>query len=84
MAGLEVNWAKIMFDNIVKEHTSILPYGAFLSHVFRKFKLDLAFETSVVKVLEPFDRAVLHRMKVLDLPQRPPLPQPQQQSSSST
>ena len=22
MAGLEVNWAKIIFDNIVKEHTS--------------------------------------------------------------
>jgi len=34
MAGLEVNWEKIMFDDIIKEHTSFLPYGAFLSHVF--------------------------------------------------
>ena len=34
MAGLEVNWVKIIFDNLVKEHTSFLPYGAFLSHVF--------------------------------------------------
>ena len=38
MAGLEVNWAKIIFDNLVKEHTSFLPYGAFLSRVFQKFK----------------------------------------------
>jgi len=25
MAGLDVNWAKIMFDTIVKAHTSFLP-----------------------------------------------------------
>ena len=80
IAGLEVNWVKIMFDNIVKEHTSFLTYGAFLSHVFRKFKLDLSSKTSVVKVFEPFDRAILHRMKLLDLPL--PQPQPQQQRSS--
>ena len=36
MAGLEVNWAKVIFDNLVKDHTSFLPYGAFLSHVFQK------------------------------------------------
>jgi len=35
MTGLEVNWAKFIFDNIVKEHTSFLPYGAFLSHCFK-------------------------------------------------
>ena len=81
MVGLEVNWAKIIFDNLVKEHTSFLPYGAFLSHVFQKFKIDFASETSVVKVFEPFDRAVLHRMKLLDFPQPPPQPQPQHQPS---
>ena len=74
MAGLEVSWANIIFDNIIKEYTSFLPYGAFMSHVFRNFKLDLASETSVVKVFEPFDRAVLHRMKLLDFPQPPPQP----------
>ena len=53
MAGLEVNWAKIIFDNIVKEHTSFLPYGVFLSHLFQKFKIDLASEINIVKVFEP-------------------------------
>jgi len=75
MAGLEVNWVKIIFDTLVKDHTSFLPYGAFLSHVFWKFHIDLASETSVVKVFEPFDRAVLHRMKLHDFPHPPPHPQ---------
>ena len=30
MAGLEVNWAKVMFDTMVKEHSSFLPCGACL------------------------------------------------------
>jgi len=75
MAGLEVNWAKIIFDTLIKDHTSFLPYGAFLSHVFQKFHIDLASETSVVKVFEPFDRAVLHRMKLHDFSHPPPQPQ---------
>ena len=29
MAGRKVNWAKIIFDNLVKDHTSFLSYGAF-------------------------------------------------------
>ena len=75
MVGLEVNCAKIIFDNLVKDHTSFLLYGALLSHVFRKFHIDLAFETSVIKVFEPFDRVVLHRMKLYDFPHPPPQPQ---------
>ena len=75
MAGLEVNWAKIIFYTLIKDHTSFLPYGAFLSHVFQKFHIDLASETSVVKVFEPFDRVVLHRMKLLDFSHPPPQPQ---------
>ena len=71
MAGLEVNWAKIIFDTIVKDHTSFLPYGAFLSHVFRKFHIDLASETSIIKVFEPSDRDVLQRMKLHDFSQPP-------------
>jgi len=51
MAGLEVNWAKIIFDNIIKEHTSFLPFGAFLSHLFQKFKIDLASEKVSSKFL---------------------------------
>ena len=30
MAELEVNWVKIIFDNIVKEHTFFILYGALL------------------------------------------------------
>jgi len=82
MAGLKVNWAKIIFDNIVKEHISFLPHEAFLSNVFQKFKIDLPSETSVVKIFEPFDRVVLYRMKFLDFPQPPPQPQPQHQLPS--
>ena len=74
MAGLDVNWAKIIFDTLVKDHTSFLPYGAFLSHMFRKFHINLDSETSVIKVFEPFDRAVLHRMKLTDIPHPPPQP----------
>ena len=36
--GLKVNWAKIIFDNIVKEHTSFLLYEAFLSMCFENLK----------------------------------------------
>ena len=75
MDGLEVNWAKIIFGTLVKDHTSFLSYGAFLSHVFRKFHIDLASKTSVVKVFEPFDRVVLHRMKLHDFSHPPPQPQ---------
>ena len=43
--------------------------------MFQKFYIDLAFETSVIKVFEPFDRVVLHRMKLIDFLQLPPQPQ---------
>ena len=62
MANLEVNWVRVMFDTLVREPSFFLPYGAFLTHIFRKFKINLASETNVVKVFEPFDRSVLLRM----------------------
>ena len=57
--------------------------------MFREFKLDHASKTSIVKVFEPFDHAVLHRMKLLDFlqPQHQPSPPPQSSThahSSST
>ena len=64
----------------MKEHTLFLPYGAFLTHVFRKFKLDLASKISVVKVFD--DRSVLHRMKLLDIPPPQHTPPPPPQSST--
>ena len=33
MIRLEVNWAQIIFDNLVKEHTTFIPYGAYLTHL---------------------------------------------------
>ena len=51
--------------------------------MFQKFHIDLASETSVIKVLEPFDRVVLHRMKLHDFPHPPPQPpSPPPQSST--
>ena len=41
MAKIEFNWAKIFFDTLAREHISLL-YGAYLTHIFKKFKLDLA------------------------------------------
>ena len=55
MARLEVNWAKITSDIIVKVHFTFLPYGAFLANMFQKFKIDLASKSNVVKLFEPFD-----------------------------
>ena len=51
--------------------------------MFRKFHIDLASETSVIKVFEPFDRDVLHRMKFHDFP-HPPLQPPSPPLQSST
>ena len=35
MARLEVNWAKLTSDIIVKVHFTFLPYGAFLANMFQ-------------------------------------------------
>ena len=50
MAKLEVNWARIMFETLVKELSISLPYGAFLTQVFHKFKINSASENNVIKV----------------------------------
>ena len=64
MAKLEINWAQI---TLVKEHSSSLPYGAYLTFIFKKFKINLASETNVM-VFKPFDRSVLLLMKLIDIP----------------
>jgi len=61
-----------MFDTLVKKPSTFLPYDAFLTHIFRKFKLGLASETNVAKVFASFDRSVHFRMKLLKIP--PPQP----------
>ena len=75
MARQEVNQAKIMFYTIMKEHSIFFPYGAFFTHVFQKFKMDLASEANVVKLFGSFDQSVLFRMKLLENPSpRPTFP----------
>ena len=75
MARLEINWAKIIFDTLVREPTTSLPYGASLSHIFKKFKIDLASETNAVKSHELFAKSILLRMKLLEtLPPQPTHP----------
>ena len=50
-----------------------------------KFKVDLASETNVVKIFELFDRSVLLRMKLINLPTQPlPRTQPPRTYQSST
>ena len=64
MAGLKVNWADVIFDNIKKRRSTFLPYGAFLTFNFMKFKVDLKNEINVVSHFELFDYTVLLRMKI--------------------
>ena len=75
-----------MFDNLVKDPSTFLPCTAFLSQIFRKFKIDLASETNAVKTFNLFDRYVLLHMKLLETP--PPRPtflsQSSQRASQST
>ena len=63
MSRLDVNWAQIIFDNLVKEYTTFLPYEAYFTHIFKKFKVDLASE--FIKSFELFDHFVLLKMKLL-------------------
>ena len=86
MGRLDVNWAQIIFDNFVKEHTAFFPYRAYLTHIFKKFKIDLASESNVIKFFEIFDHSVLLRMKLLNDPptQPPPRTQSPRASQSST
>ena len=77
---------KLFFDNFVKEHTTFLPYWAYLTYIFNKFKVDLASESNIIKSFEIFDHSVLLRMKLLKDPatQPPPRTQPLRASQSST
>ena len=80
MSKLEVNWAQVTFSNFTKHHSSFLPYGVFLSHIFKKFKVNLSSETNV-RSFEFFDHSILLRMKLLNF-QTPPTSTPQDHSTS--
>ena len=68
MDKLQVNWAQVVYGNLIKNHTNFLSHGAFLTKVFYKFKVELSNKTNVVKHFELFDHIVLFRMKLLSEP----------------
>jgi len=59
MGGLEVNWARIIYNNITKQQTSFLPSGAFLTHIFKKFHVDVSSKINVIRSFELVDHSVL-------------------------
>jgi len=81
MGGLEVNSARIIYNNLTKHQTSILPYGAFLTRIYKKFQVDLSSETNVVGAFELFYHIVLFRMKFLSF--QPPPPSSTKENPSS-
>jgi len=88
IARLDLNWAQIIFDNFMREHATFFRYGAYLTYIFKKFKVDLSSKSNIIKIFEIFDRSIL-RMKLLDPPpqpstQPPPRTQPESTFQSST
>ena len=72
---LDVNWAQVMFNIFITYHPSFLPYGDFLTYIFKKFKVDLQNESNVITSYEIFDHYVILQMKIQSI---------EDQSQSST
>jgi hypothetical protein len=64
LAGLNVNWAKVIFDNLSKPSTKHLLHGSFVTKIFQAFKVDLLSETDVLPNTIYFDRVALNRMSL--------------------
>ena len=65
LAGLNVNWAKIIYDNMTKPTSSTLYHGSFLTKVFQAFKIDVMSERIDVLPNTPyFDKVALSRMSL--------------------
>jgi hypothetical protein len=64
MAGLDVNWARVIYDNLCKPCTANLPHGNFLTHVFNAFHVPLNTEVEKLPLAVIFDKKVLKRMGI--------------------
>jgi hypothetical protein len=63
MAELNINWARVIFDNIRKPTSRILHHGCFLTTIFKHFNVNVYMEGLEVQPHLPyFDRAALTRM----------------------
>src|SRR3954470_5534361 len=64
--GCQFNWARFLFDQLIKEHTSCIPYGAFITRIFEFYKVVLTNELDETYCKEYIDKATLKRMKLVD------------------
>src|SRR5436190_1490944 len=64
--GLNFNWAKFFFEQMIKDHTSCIPYGALITRIFEEKKIVLKTELDKTFCKEYIDKATLKRMKLID------------------
>src|SRR5436190_1289474 len=64
--GCQFNWARFLFDQLIKEHTSCIPYGALITRIFEFYKFVLTNELDETYCKEYIDKATLKRMKLVD------------------
>src|SRR5436190_785496 len=64
--GCQFNWARFIFDQLIKEHTSCIPYGALITRIFEFYKVVLTNELDETYCKEYIDKATLKRMKLVD------------------
>jgi hypothetical protein len=64
MANIKVNWASVMFEVLRRYPTTFLPFGAFLTTIFKHFKVDLESEKTVIEFNEIIDHTIVARMKL--------------------
>src|SRR3954464_1016298 len=64
--GCQFNWARFLFDQLIKEHTSCIPYGALITRIFEFYKVVLTNELDETYCKEYIDKATLKRMKLIE------------------
>src|SRR5436189_5389323 len=64
--GCQFNWARFLFDQLIKEHTSCIPYGALITRIFEFYKVVLTNELDETYCKEYIDKATLKRMKLVE------------------
>jgi mRNA deadenylase 3'-5' endonuclease subunit Ccr4 len=65
MAELNINWARVIFDNLQKSSSKTLHHGCFLTTIFRHFNVNLLMEgLEILPHLPYFDRTALSRMSL--------------------
>jgi hypothetical protein len=91
LGGLEVNWARVIYDNLTKTTASSLDHGCILTHIFKAFDVPIHTESDVLGDVVSFDHFVLNRMgipinpnpiPILDEDEEPPSPPHAQPSRS--